>query len=423
MSKIAGLVTKHCPSGVKFESLKNIGTWYGGGTPSKSKSEYWQNGTIPWLSPKDMGKPIIESTEDYITAAAVSGSATKLIPANSVTIVVRSSILDKTLPVALVPMPVTLNQDMKAVVTHKGILPSYIAHLLRSRGPELLRKTRKTGGSVASIEVPKLMSFRVPIPPVAVQKEIVKVLDDFTALTADLEIELKAELEARRLQYSHYRNALFSFDDADIDIAASKQASRVRWASLESICMKTNNIKWKENPGVDFAYIDLSSVSRDNNKITETQTINAKTAPSRAQQIVHEDDVIFGTTRPTLRRFCFIPKKYDGQICSTGFCVLRADKKQVSPKYLYFSLTTTVFNEYVERNQEGAGYPAISDARVKAFKIPVPPLEEQERIVSILNNFDSLVNDISEGLPAEISARRQQYEYYRDRLLTFQEAA
>lgn len=187
--------------------------------------------------------------------------------------------------------------------------------------------------------------------------------------------------------------------------------------------MKTNNIKWKENADKDYAYIDLSSVNRANNEITETQTINTQTAPSRAQQIVLEDDVIFGTTRPTLKRFCYIPKKYDEQICSTGFCILRADKQQVLPKYLYFSITTTAFNDYVNRNQEGAGYPAISDAKVKSFKIPVPPLEEQERIVAILDKFDALVNDLSSGLPAEIKARRRQYEYYRDRLLSFREAA
>ncbi|GAO98350.1 putative type-1 restriction enzyme specificity protein MPN_089 [Caedimonas varicaedens] len=240
-------------------------------------------------------------------------------------------------------------------------------------------------------------------------------LDAFTKLEAELKAELKAELEARRKQYSHYRDKLLSFND--------NIRGGVSWKTMGEICMKTNNIKWKENAGKDYAYIDLSSVSRENNEITETQKIHASNAPSRAQQIVLEDDIIFGTTRPTLKRFCYIPKKYDGQICSTGFCVLSADKKQVLPKYLYFSITTTAFNDYVERNQEGAGYPAISDAKVKNFKIPVPSMEEQERIVSILDKFDVLVNDISEGLPAEITARRQQYEYYRDKLLSFQEAA
>ena len=152
MSRIDALIAEHAPKGVQYEPLADIGDWYGGGTPSKGKPEYWKNGTIPWVSPKDMGRPIVDTTEDYITEAAVKGSATRLVPANSVAVVVRSSILDRILPTALIPVPVALNQDMKAVVARDGIIPGYIAHVLRSNGQDILRAARKTGGSVASIE-------------------------------------------------------------------------------------------------------------------------------------------------------------------------------------------------------------------------------------------------------------------------------
>jgi len=89
------------------------------------------------------------------------------------------------------------------------------------------------------------------------------------------------------------------------------------------------------------------------------------------------------------------------------------------PKFLFFILTTSSFYNYIDNNQEGAGYPSISDSIVKKFLIPIPPLAEQERIVGILEKFDSLVNDISIGLPAEIDGRRKQYEYYRGKLLNF----
>jgi type I restriction enzyme S subunit len=102
---------------------------------------------------------------------------------------------------------------------------------------------------------------------------------------------------------------------------------------------------------------------------------------------------------------------------------LRADETKVLPKWIYFIVSASAFLEYVEKNQEGSAYPAISDAKLKEFRLPLPPLEEQARIVSILDEFDTLVNDLSSGLPAEIKARRQQYEHYRDRLLTFREAA
>lgn len=90
-------------------------------------------------------------------------------------------------------------------------------------------------------------------------------------------------------------------------------------------------------------------------------------------------------------------------------------------KYLFFILNTVDFYRYVENNQEGASYPSISNSKVFNYKIPIPSPEEQERIVSILDKFDRLVNDISEGLPAEISARRKQYEYYREKLLNFKQ--
>jgi type I restriction enzyme S subunit len=186
------------------------------------------------------------------------------------------------------------------------------------------------------------------------------------------------------------------------------------------MCTKTVNIKWNEMAGQEFKYIDLTSVNRENNQITETQIISSENAPSRAQQIVAAYDVIFGTTRPTLKRYCFITPEFNGQICSTGFCVLRANKEIVLPKYIFYTLTTTDFYNYVENNQEGAGYPAITNSKVMKYKVALPSIKEQNRIVAILDKFDALVNDISVGLPAEIRMRRAQYEYYRNKLLSFE---
>jgi type I restriction enzyme S subunit len=190
---------------------------------------------------------------------------------------------------------------------------------------------------------------------------------------------------------------------------------------LSEVCLKTKNIKWSENAGREFEYIDLSSVCRENNNISETQTINAENAPSRAQQIVQLNDVIFATTRPTLKRYSYIDTQHDGQICSTGFCVLRADTKQILPKYLFYLITASDFGNYVEQNQEGTSYPAISDAKVKNYGFALPTLDEQKRIVALLDKFATLTTNLTQGLPAEIEARQKQYEYYRDKLLTFKE--
>ena len=92
----------------------------------------------------------------------------------------------------------------------------------------------------------------------------------------------------------------------------------------------------------------------------------------------------------------------------------------VLPRWLYYNIASTNFFMYAEKNQRGASYPMISDKDILRFKIPVPPMEEQARIVEILDRFDKLCNDLAEGLPAEIDARKRQYEYYRDKLLSFE---
>jgi type I restriction enzyme, S subunit len=281
------------------------------------------------------------------------------------------------------------------------VINKFIYFVLKN-GQDMLTNA-KLGAGIPGLNRSELKNFKIPIPPLAIQQEIVKSLDTFTTLEAELE----AELEARKKQYEYYREELLTFGD------------EVERKTLGEVCLKTENIKWKENPKTEYQYIDLSSVSRENNKILETQTINSTNAPSRAQQIVKKDDVIFGTTRPTLKRYSLINSKNHNQICSTGFCVLRANQNMILPKYLFFILKSNNFYNFVENNQEGAGYPSISNSKVKQFPIPIPPLAEQARIVAILDKFDALANDILIGLPAELYARRKQYEYYRGKLLTF----
>ncbi|CAA0169590.1 conserved hypothetical protein [Tenacibaculum maritimum] len=251
---------------------------------------------------------------------------------------------------------------------------------------------------------------KIPIPcpdnpekSLKIQKEIVRILDTFTALTT----ELTTELTARKKQFEYYREQLLTFKD-----------SEVKWKSLGEVVLKTSNIKWSDTDKT-YRYIDLSSVCRDKNVITKTTEIRKKNAPSRAKKIVLQNDVIFATTRPTQMRLCLITEEYSNDIASTGYCVLSPDKKSVLPKWIFFCVSSNRFRNYVEENQSGSAYPAISDAKVKDFKIPIPPLEQQQRIVNILDKFDILTTSISEGLPKEIELRQKQYEYYRNKLLTF----
>jgi type I restriction enzyme S subunit len=185
--------------------------------------------------------------------------------------------------------------------------------------------------------------------------------------------------------------------------------------ALGEVVRRTTNIKWSHFDDEEFRYIDLTSVDRVTHAIVETQKITSKNAPDRAQQIVRQDDVLFGTTRPMLKRYTVVPSEYDGMVCSTGFCVLRPNAEVVLPNFVFHLLGTETFYAYVEANERGASYPAISDGAVKAFRIPVPPLEVQSAIVRVLDAFTAL--------EAELEARRRQYQHYRDALLTFQEKA
>lgn len=197
----------------------------------------------------------------------------------------------------------------------------------------------------------------------------------------------------------------------------------VKWKALKDVTLPTSNIKWREEDRT-FRYIDLTSVSIETKEIAETSEIDSGNAPSRAQKLVRKDDVIFATTRPTQRRYCLINEKYDGEVASTGYCVLRAKQDEVLPKWILYWVASSDFNIYVEENQSGAAYPAISDAKVKDFRIPIPcpekpkkSLEIQAEIVRILDAFTAHTAELT----AELTARKKQYHYYRDKLLSFEE--
>lgn len=160
------------------ERVGTLGTWFGGGTPSKSRPDFWHDGSVPWLSPKDMGAEVLAGTIDHITEAAVSRSATRLVPPNSVAVVVRSGILERTIPVAVVPFATTLNQDMKALSCRPGIDPRWVAWAVRAAEPDLLRTARKAGTTVASLEWSRFLDWQIPVPPIVEQQRLLHVLED-----------------------------------------------------------------------------------------------------------------------------------------------------------------------------------------------------------------------------------------------------
>ena len=141
--------------------LGNLGRWSGGGTPSKANAAFWTDGTIPWVSPKDMKTERISETQDYITEEAVAKSATHIVRKGAVVVVARSGILKHSLPVAIVDCDVTLNQDLKAVELHEGILPEYVAWAIRASAKDILHRCAKTGTTVQNLEIPAFLRYEI----------------------------------------------------------------------------------------------------------------------------------------------------------------------------------------------------------------------------------------------------------------------
>ena len=199
---------------VSWIPLRELGVWSGGGTPSKSRADYWDEGNIPWITPKDMRSSKIQNSMMNVTDRAVRESNVKLIEAPSIALVVRSSILQHTFPVAQIDVDATFNQDMKTLVVDSDRFERrYIYYALSANGQEILRQTSKQGGSVNSLVVPRLMDYETPVPALDEQQRIADLLDHFDALVNDITSGLPAEIAARRAQYEHYRDRLLSFPE------------------------------------------------------------------------------------------------------------------------------------------------------------------------------------------------------------------
>ena len=193
-------------------SLGDVGDWAGGNTPSKGDPKYWENGEILWVSSKDMKSSHITATKFRVTERAISEGPARMIPKGAVLVVTRSSILERTLPVANLATEATINQDIKAIIPSGEFDHRYIYFAIKWSADEILRTIRKSGGSVTSLDTKKLKGFKIPAPPLEEQRRIVAILDKFDALVNGISTGLPAEIAARRKQYEYYRDKLLSFE-------------------------------------------------------------------------------------------------------------------------------------------------------------------------------------------------------------------
>ena len=306
-------------------------------------------------------------------------------------------------------IPIFLSDSFSVNPDKSHLTLKYVFYYLKSI-QEKIHDTKK-GGGVPHVHGSSIAHFQIPAPPLPVQKEIVQILDKFTLLEA----ELKAELKARKKQYEYYRDELLTFDgEEEHNCINSQTGNKVQWLTLGdigkiSMCKRIFKEQTSAEGEIPFYKIGTFGKVADSyipRKIFEEY--------KEKYSYPKKGDVLISASGTIGRTVIFDGKPSYFQ--DSNIIWIANNEKAILNKYLYYVYTVVKWGA-----SKGGAISRIYNENVKKIPIPVPPLAEQERIVAILDRFDALVNDISKGLPAEIEARRKQYEYYRDKLFTFKE--
>ena len=262
----------------------------------------------------------------------------------------------------------------------------FVYHFLKSNQEILM--SRQLGAGIPALRTSEILGIQIPLPPLSVQQEIVRILDKFT----QLEAELEAELDCRKRQYEYYRNKLLSYE-----------GNEVEWKTLDQI---SENLDSKRQP--------ITSGLRTSGKIPY---YGASGIVDYVEDYIFDGDflLISEDGANLLARNTPIAFSVSGKIWVNNHAHILKFRTYEERRFIEFYLNKTDLTPYIS----GAAQPKLNKKNLNSIKIPIPPLEEQQRIVTILDKFDTLVNSISEGLPKEIALRRKQYEYYREKLLSF----
>ena len=255
--------------------------------------------------------------------------------------------------------------------------------------------SKAVSATVTSIRKPMITEFRIPIPPLPIQQEIVRVLDTFSQLVKELQANLQAELVARRKQYQYYRDQLLSFEGR----------KDVRWGTLgEMFDMRAGH------------HISAQNIIAEPDQSHLYPCFGGNGVRGFVEKFSHDGAYLLIGRQGAL---CGNVQRARGKFYATEHAVVVTSSAEINVDWAFHMLTLMNLNQYASKSAQ----PGLAVGKLAELRIAVPPLAEQEEIAGILDKFDALVNDLCIGLPAEIAARQKQYEYYRDRLLTFPEAA
>lgn len=400
MSRLADLINELCPDGVEYKPLGEVGEFVRGSGLQKSDFV-------------DEGLPCVHYGQIHTRFGIAADEAVANISAmqfhrlkhanHGDLLIATTSEDDEAVGKATVWLgheEVAIGGDM--FIFRHVLEPKYVSYFFASSLFGDQKRPYITGTKVKRISEKGLSRIRIPVPPLEVQCEIVRILDQFTTLEAELE----AELEARRAQYEYYRNQLLSYD-------ALASRGPVKWVKLGGIgavkmCKRIHKKETTEKGDVPFYKIS-SFGGVPTAFISRNQFMEYKSKypyPKVGDLLISASGTIGRVVRFNGE---------DAYFQDSNIVWLDHDESIVSNRFLFH------LYKVISWETEGGTIKRLYNARILKQEIPVPSFCEQQRIADILDRFDTLVNDISSGLPAEIVARRAQYEYYRDRLLSFPE--
>jgi len=407
MTTLDKLIQEFCPSGVEYRILSDLFITKNGYTPSKNNIDYWQDGTIPWFRMEDIRENgrILNSALQKVSREAIKG---ELFPANSIIVTTSATIGEH----ALLTVESLANQRFTYLILREEYKEIFIIKFLYYYCFKLdqycLLNLNK--GNFASVDMTKFARFKFPVPPLPVQAEIVCILDSFTELTT----ELTTELAARRKQYEYYRDELLNFGNNVPTIMLDKVGDVTKLAGFEF----TSHVKYKDNGNI----IALRGLNVKDGKLdlSSVKYIDESNFEKLNRSKLKKGDMLF-TYVGTIGQVAVIDEE-DRFYLAPNVARIRFDQKIINPEFMRFYFQTSHFyNKQINKFLNSSSMKNLTMENIRKFIVPIPTLDEQNRLVEQLSRFDKLCNDLTEGLPAEIAARQKQYEYYRDKLLTFKE--
>ena len=405
MSKLDELLRELCPNGVEHKRIGDFAMCFPGATPKTTHPEYWENGTIPWMSSGEVNQEEVTFTEKKITQKGYDATSTKMVPANTVVIALAGQ--GKTRgSVAITRISLCTNQSLCAIVTDETVLSEYLFHYMRSQYLKL-RDLSAGNGTRGGLNMKMIESYLVPVPPVEIQSEIVGILNGFTNLL----MELSAELTARKTQYRYYRDKMLTFGDDD----------KFKWENLGDVCDILTGYPF-DSSQFQVSGVRLMrgmNIKRGNLFFSEEINRYWNSADGLEKYLLKENDIVIAMDGSLVgKSFGIVQAEYLPLLLVQR--VARIRSKQVNNRYIYHYIACR-FPSYVEKKKTGGAIPHVSQKDIASFRVPIPSADVQNRIVNVLDNFEKICSDLNIGLPAEIEARQKQYEYYRDKLLTFAE--